>query len=881
MPTLGMPRASPNCYRARVGLEVDETAAAPARVAAGFVVGAQVAGRYRIVRTLGIGGMGEVFEVEDLVVGTRVALKALRADRTAPAMVERLRRELALARKITHRNVCRIHDLGDHEGRVFLTMELLEGETLSERLQRGRPDHEAALAIADQLVAGLAAAHAEGIVHRDFKSSNVMLVGEGRPRVVVTDFGLARSAVVGEHADLTGDAAMLGTAAYMAPEQVEGKPVTAAADVYALGVVLFEMMTGELPFRGDTPLATASLRLTSDPPSARSRRSDVPYPWDATIARCLARAPGDRFARVEDLVPALRQKPPASPATKRRRAIALGLVAAVGIAGGSAAIGYQLRDPTSPPTVAPAVPVPPASPSFTPVTFRRGSVGTAQFSNEGRGIVFTARWHGEKATVFLAIEGHPDARPLYPPGLALLRVSATRELALLDMEAEKLFRASLAGGEPRLVAENVLRADWIPGRDELAVIRRNGTRFVVEFPIGTPVFENDETIGHVRVSPDGTRVAVVASENSRHSVVVIDRKGSTRTLLNRWRDVSNQEWSPDGRELWLSGSPPTAGTVNAIHAVDLEGRLRTIYAAPVSLTLHDVGSDGRALLTRDLQTVRMIGHRAGDKIDRDLSWFDAPAPLALSANGELVLFLEQGEAAPKTGEDVLTFVRPTDGSPAVKLGIVGAMSLSPDGKLAIGQDSEVDPERLKIIPVAGGASRTLPLGPIWIYKDAAFFPDGRRIVFSGIERGSRRRLYVQDLDGGDPRPITPLDVVNDYDSDPVSPDGAWVFARDASRITKLFPVAGGSPREVPGLEPDDRVLRWSNDGMLLVQRRDAAAIIVDRVDPATGKRQPLLVIQPSNPGDQVGRAVLTADGQSYVYTSKATLSQLFVVDGLR
>jgi serine/threonine protein kinase len=299
-----------------VGDDADDTLSAATKPPSGLVPGVVAGGRYRIVRTIGSGGMGEVFEAEDTVVGGRVALKALRADRaSSPNAIERLRREIALARKVTHPNVCRTHDLGDHEGRVFLTMELLEGETLATRIARGRLAIEDARAIADQLIAGLGAAHAAGVVHRDFKSANVVMVGK---RAVVTDFGLARSEVSDE-ANLTGDAAMLGTAAYMAPEQVQARPATAASDIYALGVVLFEMTTGVLPFRGDSPIATASLRLTTDPPRAASLRPDLPPAWDAAIARCLERHPGDRFASAERVAAAMRDDTPIAPPRPRSR----------------------------------------------------------------------------------------------------------------------------------------------------------------------------------------------------------------------------------------------------------------------------------------------------------------------------------------------------------------------------------------------------------------------------------------------------------------------------------------------------------------------------------------------------------------------------------
>jgi serine/threonine protein kinase/tetratricopeptide (TPR) repeat protein len=299
-----------------------------------FAPGDVLAERYRVMRFLAEGGMGEVFEVQDLELGGRLAAKTVRAEVAAdPTALERFRREIQLARRVTHPNVCRMFDVAYHRpdptatGTIFLTMELLLGPTLAERIAAGPMAPEAALPIIRQVAAALDAAHEAGIVHRDLKPANVVLVPGHTPgkedavRAVVTDFGLARidtanSSAAEASMTMTAAGFFIGTPAYVAPEQIEGGAVTAATDLYAFGVVMFEMLTGKVPFLGETALATAVKRLQQPAPSPRLLAAAIDARWEAAILRCLERKPEDRFARAADLIAALEDdKPvPARPA---------------------------------------------------------------------------------------------------------------------------------------------------------------------------------------------------------------------------------------------------------------------------------------------------------------------------------------------------------------------------------------------------------------------------------------------------------------------------------------------------------------------------------------------------------------------------------------
>src|SRR6266496_648574 len=307
-----------------------------------------LAHRFKVVRFLAQGGMGEVYEAEDLELGGRVALKTIRPEiATEPRIIQRFKREIALSRKVTHPNVCRIFDLFHHrmewgtgEAELsFLAMELLQGETLASKLRAvGRMTSAEALPIVEQMAAGLGAAHRAGVVHRDFKSANVVLVPseddhrpekDGGLRAVVTDFGLARS-VDGAEGLSTG-LGMVETSAYMAPEQVEGGEVTPAADIYALGVVLYEMVTGVKPFVGDSPLSTAVKRLKEPPASPRVHVPDLDPAWEAVILRCLEPVPANRFASADEVVQALKGDGVA-PAGRPQRGLLLRPALAAGLA---------------------------------------------------------------------------------------------------------------------------------------------------------------------------------------------------------------------------------------------------------------------------------------------------------------------------------------------------------------------------------------------------------------------------------------------------------------------------------------------------------------------------------------------------------------------
>lgn len=273
-------------------------------------------GRYHLVEPLARGGMAAVWIADDPVLSRRVAVKILREDLAAnEATRARFRHEAISAARLNHPNVVATYDTGDDDGTAYIVMELIDGPTVRQLLrEQGRLPIGEAIRIGTQVAEALEAAHRAGIVHRDVKPPNVLVPPEGP--VKVTDFGIAKAS---GSDDLTRTGTVMGTARYLAPEQVNGQPTDARTDVYALGLLLYEMLCGQPPFGGDTDVATAMARLTTTAPSIRAQRPNVPQSLDDVVHRCLARDPARRFASAADAraaLAAVRPDPKGPPASR-------------------------------------------------------------------------------------------------------------------------------------------------------------------------------------------------------------------------------------------------------------------------------------------------------------------------------------------------------------------------------------------------------------------------------------------------------------------------------------------------------------------------------------------------------------------------------------
>jgi Tol biopolymer transport system component len=857
-------------------------------------------GPYEILSPLGAGGMGEVYRARDSRLGRDVAIKMVLSEFTAdPDRLQRFEREARAAGSLNHPNVLTVYDVGSHEGSPYLVTELLEGETLQARMGKGALPLRTALEVGGQVAAGLAAAHERGIVHRDLKPANIFITNEGSAKIL--DFGLAKliePAGADKHADAstvvetTEPGVRLGTITYMSPEQAAGLSVDFRSDQFSLGIVLYEMISGSRPFAGDTAAETLAAIIRDEPEPLAKLVPEVPAPLRWIIERCLAKEPSGRYAATRDLAHDLETLrlhlsevassaggtsaaagPEPSRGRRARAVAAVGVVvaAAVGVATvASYRAGQKAQRRAA------------AGTDFRQLSFRPQAIFQAAFAPDGKTVVYSAALQGNDPELFVIRPEHPEPRPLGLPRTHLLSISSKGEMAVLTnarFVVHRLFtgtlaRVSLGDTAPREILENVRQADWSPDGTELAIIRLAEGQDRLEFPIGKVLYQTAGYLSDLRVSPRGDRIALFEHPtqwDDRGSVIVVDLAG-TRTLLSGEFGGTEEglAWSWAGDEVLFTAS--TAGTAQALYGVDLAGRLRVVSRSAGGLTMHDVSSSGRWLVTRDDARDETMVLAPGASVERDLSWLDHSGAPHLSRDGRQLLFVEEAATA---GPNYAVCLRTTDGGPVIRLGEGRPWGLSPDGKWALA--IVFAPPQLVIYPTGPGEVRRLPRTTLETYQSADWFPDGKTVLVVGNEAGSAPRCYAQDISGGPPRPVTPEGTANCL----VSPNGQQIVYSKPGGAYSIQNVGNGTVQQVPEVKGDDIVIRWSGDGRsLYFFSPTTVPFRFERLDLATGHRELLREVAP---GDRTGvlhswGAALSDDTRSYAYCYQRATSQLFVVE---
>jgi eukaryotic-like serine/threonine-protein kinase len=526
------------------------------------------------------------------------------------------------------------------------------------------------------------------------------------------------------------------------------------------------------------------------------------------------------------------------------------------------------------------------APTYQRVTFDHGTVYSARFTPDFRGIVYGAAWNGRPRQLFSTVGNSLLSQPLNLIDANLLAISRTGELALalhggqgahLEPVGAMLARAPLAGGAPRGILNDVSWADW-DANGELAVAHQVQGHDRIEYPIGHVLYQTTGWVSHIRIAPRGDKIAFMDHPtlwDDRGSVAVVDLNGHFGILSSGWESEDGLAWSPDEKEIWFTAVE--RGSERQLLGVTESAHLRRILGLPGGMTLEDLAPNGQALVSLDTERLNMeTVARNGKPVD--ISWHDWSVTKDLSSDGQWVLFEDSSEAG---GNEYSIAVRKVDGSLPIQLGGDSSGGLSPDGKWAI-SILPGSPGKVTLIPTGASQQRTIPTAGLEkIFSGAGhFLADGKRFTLNASEHGHGFRCYLLNIDGGDPVPITPEGITGGI----VSPDGKYVVRADESGVLALYPIPDGAPLPIPHLEAGFTPIQWTDDNSsIYIHRRGPPPTAIYKVNLATGQKTLVAELTPQTTTGVVSLSpiVVTRDASRFAYSYYEILSELVVISGLK
>jgi Tol biopolymer transport system component len=524
---------------------------------------------------------------------------------------------------------------------------------------------------------------------------------------------------------------------------------------------------------------------------------------------------------------------------------------------------------------------------FHQLTFRRGELTEARFTPDGQNVLYTAAWEGSQPEIYTVPADGNSGHPLGISNARLLAVSRQGEIAVAlapkripysFLAPGTLARSANGSGAPKPEIENIEAADYAPDGSGLAIVRYLPDKPLcrLEYPVGHVLY-SDHAITNLRFSPDGRYLAfIIHSDESddRGGVVILRAGGEKVAATPFYSSAQGLAWTSSGSEV-LFTSPLVSGKVQSL---SVSGKIREVLSVPGRLFLRDIGADGQLLVEQGIVRHGIVASKGATQ--RDLSWLDFGELRAISSDGQMILFEEEGQES----KSYTVYVRNTDGSPATPIGDGYGLDLSPDKQWALSQKLTEPVNQIWLLPVGPGEPRRLSpanLAPVVI--GGGFSPDGKRVVYVAEESGHTPRTWLQDIDGGIPHAISPENIVGWE----ISPNGKWLLAGtvQSNVETLLVPMDGGAPVPIAGLKPDDTPIGWTSDNRLYVIVESAAgasAFRVEKLDPHSGQRAAFRDIPiPPIGGLETENLTLTPDGKSYAYHYHLSVSDLYTISGVR